>query len=290
MYVNICANKTEKSIDFIEYLDKENSLSSDFAQYLTKESDKFFTTHNARVGKEDVINAIDNNCKHLSKDESRFYSMTINPSKNEIGHIRLIAMQTVDNMLMVDTDGLLQNTPRYELEDKIIKSLLEQYTVNCLDSYALNFNRGGIRTNADLVWFGKVEKDRYYKAANNKQVQHNELTIQKIEKIIQKPQTGKKVLELQKYLIRESDIVPDGRPDYIRDMMPKQGENYHIHVIISRNDKTQTKRLSPLATARENHLHNINGKQCTIGFDRVAYTNKVEKIFDTDFSYGFAPV
>lgn len=39
---------------------------------------------------------------------------------------------------------------------------LKEYAVKIMDEYARNFNRAGVNSSRDLVWFAKVENHRYY--------------------------------------------------------------------------------------------------------------------------------
>lgn len=48
---------------------------------------------------------------------------------------------------------------------------LKEYTVKVMDEYAKNFNRSGIKSSRDLVWFAKLEHHRYY-THNDKEVKN----------------------------------------------------------------------------------------------------------------------
>ncbi len=39
---------------------------------------------------------------------------------------------------------------------------LKEYAINVMDQYARNFKRPGISSSSDLLWFGKVEYNRYF--------------------------------------------------------------------------------------------------------------------------------
>ncbi len=45
-----------------------------------------------------------------------------------------------------------------------MRRYLKDYAVACMDAYARNFGHPEIRDNRDLLWFGMVEKERYWKS------------------------------------------------------------------------------------------------------------------------------
>ena len=52
-----------------------------------------------------------------------------------------------------------------------------------MDVYAANFNREGIKDRKDLVWYGKVEKNRYLKHSA-KAVRHNSKLMTNINRLV----------------------------------------------------------------------------------------------------------
>jgi hypothetical protein len=64
----------------------------------------------------------------------------------------------------------------------------------------------------------------------------------------------------------------------------KEGLQTHVHVVVSRMDKSKKIRLSPMANAK-NSKNIINGKEVQIGFDRMKFVQSCEKGFDTNFDY-----
>ncbi len=112
-------------------------------KYLSKEDDKkgldkelYFTTNRDMVSSQEVIKSIDNNAPKISKGEARFFSLVIAPHPQEMEHLKN------------DTQAL------------------KKYAGEVMNIYAQNFNgRNGRNKNLkaeDLVWFGKVEYNRYY--------------------------------------------------------------------------------------------------------------------------------
>lgn len=64
----------------------------------------------------------------------------------------------------------------------------------------------------------------------------------------------------------------------------KKGLQSHIHIIVSRKDKTQRLKLSP--TCNETNTKRIIGdNNYQVGFDRVKWINMNEKTFDEHFKY-----
>ena len=114
-----------------------------------------------------------------------------------------------------------------------------------MDNYALNFNRQdkGIKTGADLVYFGKIEHFRKFKGTDKEVVDGKEISGQY-----------------------------------------KKGLQSHIHIIVSRKDKTQQLKLSPTCNEKQTN-RKIGNNEYQVGFDRVKWINSNEKIFDEHFNY-----
>ncbi|MFV0239036.1 MAG: MobB family relaxase [Lacrimispora sphenoides] len=289
MYITVTKGSTPACTGLVNYLSKEDG-SRDFAEYLTKEDringerEGFFNGSGDHIEKGAVIDGIDNNTSKLSKEETRFYSLTINPSSKELEHIGRIAYREA---LKIEQSASGQKF--WDAEKEITKNLLKEYTTRVMDEYARNFGREGLESNKDLVWYGKVEQDRYWKY-NDKEVQENKKTDRNIARVekdkkLTDIQREIKIAQLRKEYILESDCRKNGKDIPIREMMPKNGNNYHIHVIVSRKDKEQKYKLSPLAKARSNDSHKIDGKQCKIGFDRNNFAQQTETRFDSTFEY-----
>ena len=288
MYVNIMANTSVGCSTLIDYLEKEEESVKEFTEYLDKENklgdkDYFFNHESDMIEKEEVTSGIDSNCYKLSRNEHRFFSLTVNPSKKEIDHLMKLADENISNISKAKSLNGVETGPDTRLRDEMIRSMMKEYTVSLMDEYAKNFNREGVASSKDLVWYAKVERDRYYKPVS-KEVIHNK----KVERAILKARNAgdtNKVKELEKDLIRESDVRKGGRNEVIKEWMPKSGDNYHVHIIVSRRDRERRYRLSPLSKARKNAEHIINGKKCMIGFNRNNFSNAIENSFDKITGY-----
>ena len=133
-------------------------------------------------------------------------------------------------------------------------------------------------TDKDLVWFGKVEEKRSYKATD-KWVMQNKKTLKEIASLDPNKDSNK----IQ--LLRDSLNKDRTTNEVVREGMLKGGDNYHVHVVISRYDNCPNKgkkiSLSPLA----NHKKSQIGKNNDVGFNRDIFRNKVEQSFDKKFKF-----
>ena len=64
----------------------------------------------------------------------------------------------------------------------------------------------------------------------------------------------------------------------------KKGLQSHIHIIVSRKDKTQILKLSPTCNEKQTN-RKIGNNEYQVGFDRVKWINSNEKTFDEHFNY-----
>lgn len=71
----------------------------------------------------------------------------------------------------------------------------------------------------------------------------------------------------------------------------KQGDQLHVHVVVSRKDQSNTIRLSPKDNSKGGTNFQVPtvGKTISRGFDRNKFFNKVEELFDKKFDYVRAP-
>jgi len=148
MYVKIHSSKKDNNrgscSDLINYLEKENQEKDILNQ------EKFFDQNSSDVSFYSAQATIDNNKGKLGKDETKFYMISVNPSKDELRHIS----KTVSGR---DIKNISQLTA---IELKRYEEVLKDYTRKVMDDYAKNFNRG--LTGESLVYFGKVEHTRYH--------------------------------------------------------------------------------------------------------------------------------
>ena len=148
MYVKIHSAKKDNNRgscrDLINYLEKEN-LEKDLLN-----QEKFFDQKTSDVSFYSAQASIDNNKGKLGKDETKFYMISVNPSKEELRHIsKKVSGRDIKNISQLTAIEL----KRYE-------EALKDYTRKVMDDYAKNFNKG--LTGENLIYFGKIEHFRYY--------------------------------------------------------------------------------------------------------------------------------
>ena len=285
-------------MDFAGYLEKEslvqeqlgNATSRQLSAYLDKQNDSvrvegreyFFNGRGSTFECEDVTKAIDANVKGLKKKEARYYTFSLSPSGEEIAHLRRTIADT--RQALSDAGEVVPA----DLEDTLMRTYLKEYAVKCMDAYARNFGHPEVKDNNDLLWFGMVEKDRYWKKSDP-EVRKNMQIYKEIEKLRQRitedneKEITRKIATLERKLIRENKVRPGGSQEILHPMMAKTGDNWHVHIAVSRRDITNSFNLSPNANGRGSKKHVLNGRKVRIGFNREAYKVACERIFDKTF-------
>lgn len=262
MYITITAQNTSKGFsqsvkDYVNYLEKENEGKD------IDETEYFFDQHGQRIEPTQVIKEIDSNGSKLKKSEPKFYSITVSPSKYELGR--------------------LTNTS----ED------LKKYTLEIMRDYAACFNReinGRAVTEKDLKWYAKIEYQRSFKGTD-KQVKENQPYATKILQLktdLRKIEWGELPGDA-KILTQKIDKLEKAAPhqqngERIVQGIRKEGNQAHIHIIISRKDVTNSFSISPGSKYKASEVE-MNGKMVKRGFDRDAFFSKAEKTFDNSFGY-----
>ena len=285
-------------MDFAGYLEKESlvqeqlgdATSRQLSAYLDKQNDSvrvegreyFFNGRGSTFDCEDVTKAIDANVKGLKKKEARYYTFSLSPSGEEIAHLRRTIADT--RQALSDAGEVVPA----DLEDTLMRTYLKEYAVKCMDAYARNFGHPEVKDNNDLLWFGMVEKDRYWKKSDP-EVRKNMQIYKEIEKLRQRitedneKEITRKIATLERKLIRENKVRPGGSQEILHPMMAKTGDNWHVHIAVSRRDITNSFNLSPNANGRGSKKHVLNGRKVRIGFNREAYKVACERIFDKTF-------
>lgn len=157
-------------------------------------------------------------------------------------------------------------------------------------------------TGKDLMYFAKVETQRNYQYDDkhqqenykhnyrvNEKVARQTKVVYQLEKQLNKDPMNRK---LSSQLVRHKKILTKLDQEYKRDkggqkILPgikKGNHNYHVHVVVSRKDKSQTVSLSPLTNSKGSK-NKLNGKEVKIGFNRDEFVNTAEKVFDQNFNY-----
>lgn len=117
----------------------------------------FFSHENDRLSKSEVINQVDNNKKGLSRDDSKFYAITIAPSEQEQQHI----LKEITNGKEVKSIDELNREQLKQYENH-----LKEYTRKVMDEYASHYNRNNLNNGNQLLYFGKIEHQRHYQGTD----------------------------------------------------------------------------------------------------------------------------
>jgi hypothetical protein len=140
MHINISKSETGNnkgsSGQLVSYLEKENRIEQ--AQYPRRESEYWFNHESQQTQPYQVRYDIDHNIGRLSKDEAKFFLVNISPSENELLFLK------------------------EEFGEEGARQQLKQYANKLMDEYAKNFKKENVKSNKDILYFGKVENYRYY--------------------------------------------------------------------------------------------------------------------------------
>ncbi|RFZ94863.1 molybdopterin-guanine dinucleotide biosynthesis protein MobB [Mucilaginibacter conchicola] len=218
MHINItkseAGNNKGSCSQLVAYLEKENRLAEALDKFAVPEY--WFSHQQDDVQAYEVRQGIDNNIAKLSRDDAKFFLVNISPSEKELLY----------------------------LEDKFgdkAGDYLKVYAKQVMDAYAGNFKRSGVESGKDLVYFGKLEHNRYYTY---------------------------KDLEVRKGKAKRGEVKP--------------GRQMHVQIIVSRKDASNSIKLSPLNNSKgKNAEHSLKVGQ----FDRVAFKQAAESLFDRLFDY-----
>lgn len=263
MYINITAQKLEanysqSSADFVDYLEKEN-------EGLEKEDmEHFFNQYGDEISANEVVKEIDGNTAKLKKKEPKFYSIMVSPSKYEL---RKLENSSAD---------------------------LKRYTRELMKDYAASFKGREIDGRPisvdDIKYFAKIEHQRTFKGTD-KQVKENQPFATKILELkneIPKIERGNATGNIERLKLKIGKLERDAphQQNGIRIVqgMPKEGNQSHIHIIISRKDASNRFSLSPGSKYKASEVE-MHGKKVKRGFDRDAFFAKAEITFDKTFGY-----
>ncbi|MCR8557002.1 molybdopterin-guanine dinucleotide biosynthesis protein MobB [Mucilaginibacter sp. BJC16-A38] len=126
----------------VHYLDKEQRLLDNL------QPEHWFNGSRNQVSSTEVRRSLDNNIAKLSRDDAKFFLINISPSQKEIVFLK-------------------------EQYGDDTQAQFKAYAAKVMDEYARNFNRPGIESNKDLLWFAKLENHRYY-SHKDKEVKNGE--------------------------------------------------------------------------------------------------------------------
>jgi hypothetical protein len=140
MHINISKSETGNnkgsSAQLVSYLEKENRF--ELTQCPGREPEYWFNQESQQIRPYQVRYDIDHNIGRLSKDEAKFFLINISPSENELLFLK------------------------EEFGEEGARQQLKQYANKLMDEYAKNFKKENVKSNKDILYFGKVESHRYY--------------------------------------------------------------------------------------------------------------------------------
>ena len=291
MYINFTPHKANVNnsnasscANIFEYLEKEEQgfvQEESIFKDENKESIGFFDQQNINIPKDTVIENIDNNRGKRGIKESNFYMINISPSYLEQKHL----LKRIDQFLedkMKNEKIKLSDKDLANVRDVMMRDMLMNYSREVMKEYAKNFDReinGKKITDENLMYYGRVETQRTYNFKDS-QVLVNKKLFKKIEKT-------KDVNRIK--ILQESLYKDYFSGEVIKEGVAKGGVNYHVHIVVSRHDRTNDPRskisLSPMSKYREQNSQLNNQKNKTIGFNRDAFFQNAEKTFDDFFNY-----
>ena len=262
MYITITPQKlgnkySQSSANFVGYLGKENQ---GLEQH---EMEHFFNQYGDEISAEEVVKEIDGNTAKLKKKEPKFYSITVSPSKYELQK--------------------LQNNSQD----------LKTYTRELMKDYVASFNReihGRPITIEDIKYYGKIEHQRTFKGTDF-QIKENQPFATKILQLktemrnIQEGRAEGNIKRMEKEIAKLKRRAPHQQNGKrIVQGMQKDGNQSHIHIIVSRKDASNRFSLSPGSKYKASDVK-LNGETVKRGFDRDKFFEKAEKTFDKTFGY-----
>ena len=136
----------ESCSELVHYLEKENEREG----VEIEDREMFFSHNQEQVSSFDVTNSIDHNKAKLSKNEAKFYMLSVNPSQRE--------MQFIAKQISGRNVSSLEEMTKSEIEK--FKLALKDYTRGVMDEYGKNFNKE--LEGKDILYYGKVEHERRY--------------------------------------------------------------------------------------------------------------------------------
>jgi len=130
----------------------------DLVEYLSKEEGGWEKSQGFFSAEQDCLTAlqaealVDGNTQGIHKWEDKFYMLTLNPSEQEL---QTLVFELTGRPGITNFDYLSA-----EEKEKVFDAL-KDFTRACMDRYAWNFNREGIETGDDLVYFARIETERH---------------------------------------------------------------------------------------------------------------------------------
>lgn len=162
-----------------------------------------------------------------------------------------------------------------------------------MKDYVASFNREikGRPVNIDdIKYYAKIEHQRTFKGTDF-QVKENQPYATKILQLktevrnIQEGRAEKNIKRMKKEIAKLERQAPHQQNGKrIVQGMRKDGNQSHIHIIVSRKDASNRFSLSPGSKYQASDVK-LNGQTVKRGFDRDKFFERAEKTFDKTFGY-----
>ena len=118
--------------ELVHYLEKENRI------YKPEFPEQWFNGLGRGYVPYEIKTRIDQNRARLCDKDAKFFLVNISPSQKEIAHLKTL------------------------YGEEGAKDKLKAFAIKVMDEYARNFKKVQLRSNEDLLWYGKLENHRYY--------------------------------------------------------------------------------------------------------------------------------
>mgnify|MGYP000034909133 CR=1 FL=1 len=239
------ATNTSSCVDLAMYLEKENNELDRLQQKATSSSKKIAIEKRKQFFFTHSKNNISTN-EVISSIDSNIKRLGKKDAKYFAPTINFSSEELKHILSKITNKKEIENV--WELNEKeytLFNDKIKEYTKEIMTNYAKNFNR----------------EDKGLKTGNDL------VYFGKIEHFRKFKGTDKEVLN-------ETHKTGDFKP----------GINSHVHLIVSRKDKTQSLKLTP-TTKERSTTRTIGGNTYHVGFDRMNWINMNEKKFDNFFQY-----
>ena len=251
-----------------------------------QEVQPFFNNSRDYISAQEVTFKIDNNKAKLSRNDAKFYVITVSPSSRELEKMGKTEKEQAEAMRKYVRDDVMQH-------------------------YAEGFGKG--LNKEDIEYYGKIHFERKgadrevtFKIDNNKaKLSRNDakfyvITVSPSSRELEKMgKTEKEQAEAMRKYVRD-DVMQHYAEGFGKGLNKEDIEYYgkihferkgadrydmHAHIIVSRKDRSNTRKLSP----KTNHTGKKNCGNVKGGFDRTDFFRKCETSFDKRTGYDRAP-
>jgi hypothetical protein len=250
--------------------------SSNLIEYLEKEDGDipsgFYNQENDTIMPGEAQRLIDDNSKGLEKKDTKFFMLSINPGQWELNHLLrdIVPNQKINHISQLTPE---QRTAYY--------SKIKEYTKEVMNLYAEQFDRevnGRKLTGDDLVYVAKIEEERKWSG--------KDVIIKENRTILRYAKQAAEEGDNERARRWEDKLYRDSSGNIIQSGDLKDGLQTHIHIVVSRFDKSKSTKLSPLANSRGySDKHQVGGRQVKVGFSRLEFSLNCGIKFTEMFPY-----